>query len=202
MKDSNVDLLTKVPTYLGLIHYPVLDRKGEEITTSVTNMDVHDISRTCKTFGLKEFAIVTPIEAQHALVGRILGHWRGDRSNPAMTHFHPDRPNALSCAKLYHSFEEVLASIREREGKDPAIVFTAAKQQGEILAEKQLLERLAIDNRPLFLLFGTGWGLSKTLRDQAHYHLPPIEGVDSDYNHLSVRSAVAIYCDRLFGHHL
>ena len=50
----------------------------------------------------------------------------------------------------------------------------------------------------MLLLFGTGWGLTQGVTDKADFLLEPIFGIASDgYNHLSVRSAVAIYCDRL-----
>jgi hypothetical protein len=53
-------------------------------------------------------------------------------------------------------------------------------------------------DRPLLLLFGTGWGLTEELLAGVDRVLRPIQG-NSDYNHLSVRAAVAIMLDRLFG---
>ena len=50
---------------------------------------------------------------------------------------------------------------------------------------------------PYLVLFGTGWGLKEEI-EKADVILHPIEA-DSDYNHLSVRSAVAIILDRLMG---
>ena len=47
-------------------------------------------------------------------------------------------------------------------------------------------------------VFGTGWGLTEEVFRQADAALLPISGC-RDYNHLSVRSAVSIYLDRLFG---
>jgi hypothetical protein len=52
-------------------------------------------------------------------------------------------------------------------------------------------------NTPFFILFGTGWGLTREVKDSSDYILAPIEG--KGYNHLSVRSAVAIILDRLLG---
>jgi hypothetical protein len=52
------------------------------------------------------------------------------------------------------------------------------------------------ENRAFLLLFGTAWGLDPTVIDTADYTLEPIRG-RTDYNHLSVRSAVAIVVDRL-----
>jgi hypothetical protein len=48
------------------------------------------------------------------------------------------------------------------------------------------------------LLFGTGWGITDDVFSRADLFLEPIEGPTA-YNHLSVRSAVSISLDRLFG---
>jgi len=45
-------------------------------------------------------------------------------------------------------------------------------------------------------MFGTGFGLASEVLDKADYILDPITGVNG-YNHLPVRSAVAIILDRL-----
>ncbi len=50
--------------YCALLHYPVKDREGAVVTTAVTNLDVHDIARSARAYGLKGYFIVTPIEAQ------------------------------------------------------------------------------------------------------------------------------------------
>ena len=51
---------------------------------------------------------------------------------------------------------------------------------------------------PTLLLFGTAHGLAPELTENADYTLPAIVG-PTNYNHLSVRAAVAIICDRLLG---
>ena len=39
-------------TWVALAHHPVLDKDGRIVTTAVTNLDVHDIARAARTFGL------------------------------------------------------------------------------------------------------------------------------------------------------
>jgi len=39
--------------YTALIHYPVLGRDGRIITTAVTNLDIHDIARSSRTYNIK-----------------------------------------------------------------------------------------------------------------------------------------------------
>ena len=66
-----------------------------------------------------------------------------------------------------------------------------------ILYRLHPIERIR-NEKPLLMLFGTGWGLSKEVLDIADHRLAPIQGA-SAYNHLSVRSAAAIILDRLLG---
>lgn len=180
--------------YLGLVHSPIVNKLGETVTTSVTNMDIHDISRSCRTFGIKRYFIITPLEAQHGLVNRILGHWEEDKAAA----FNPDRQDALAIAKLVNSVEEGIESIKEIEGVEPLVVVTGANFESNNGLEIDLVKKAKLDNRPIFLLFGTGWGLHAQVLERAHFALEPLFGASEDgYNHLSVRSAVAIYLDRL-----
>lgn len=182
--------------YLGLVHGPVLNKRGAEVTTSVTNLDIHDIARSSRTFGFKNYFIITPIKAQHELLGRILSHWDTDEAND----YNPDRKDALSFINLIDSVELGIEEITRREGKKPIVAVTGANFKSFDGTAKDLNSKLKIDNKPLFLLFGTGWGLSASILNLADFRLEPIYGNNSDgYNHLSVRSAVAIYCDRLRG---
>ena len=53
-----------------------------------------------------------------------------------------------------------------------------------------------LEKAPVLLVFGTGHGLAEEVLGKAEGILRPIRFLD-DYNHLSVRSAVAITVDRL-----
>jgi hypothetical protein len=79
----------------------------------------------------------------------------------------------------------IATSAREVEGSQ-AVTFSELRRSG------------AADDRPVLLLFGTGWGLANRAFALVDHRLPPIRG-RSEFNHLSVRSAVAIVLDRLFG---
>ena len=180
--------------YVGLVHHPVRNKHNELVTTSVTNLDIHDIARSAGTFGARAYFIITPIKAQHTLVSSILDHWKGDRQND----YNPDRAQALSGVKLASSVEEAKESIRSAEGRSPKVAVTGASFQTYECNAKELREKLEIDNTPCLLLFGTGWGLHTTIVDCADFRLEPIFSRARDgYNHLSVRSAAAVYLDRL-----
>jgi hypothetical protein len=182
------------PFYIGLVHGPIRSKDGKEITTSVTNLDIHDIARTARTFGFKRYFIVTPIKNQQAMVKKILGFWEADSG----LIYNPDRKNALAEAEVIDTIELAIEEITKREGKKPCVVVTGANFEKYDGKEKELIEKIRLDDRPMFLLFGTGWGLTASVTEQADFRLEPIFGIANDgYNHLSVRSAVAIYCDRL-----
>ena len=40
---------------LALIHHPVLNKEGKIITSSVTNLDLHDIARSARTYGISRY---------------------------------------------------------------------------------------------------------------------------------------------------
>ena len=60
--------------YVGLVHYPVYNRNSDVVATSITNFDIHDISRTCRTYDIKKYFIITPVDAQQELTNRIINY--------------------------------------------------------------------------------------------------------------------------------
>jgi hypothetical protein len=90
--------------YVALIHYPVVDKNGDIIASAVTNLDLHDISRAAKTYGLKSFYVVTPLEDQKELVERIISHW----TDGLGATYNPKRRSALELIRVKDSFSEVL----------------------------------------------------------------------------------------------
>ena len=176
--------------YVALVHYPVKGRDGSVITTSVTNLDVHDIARTARTYDIAGYFVVTPIEAQRTLVEHILGYWRDGGGAKRV----PERSDALSRAKPIASLEEVYAEL----GGDPLVLTTAARANLPSTSYEAARARIAAEApRPALVVFGTGYGLTDGVLSKAHVHLAPVR--PGGYNHLPVRCAVAIILDRLLG---
>src|SRR4030043_1801254 len=94
--------------YLALLHYPVINKDGEVVSTSVANMDIHDISRVAKTFGVKAFFIVNPIEAQRKLASEIMQHWQSGYG----AKFNKLRKEAFDLVRLKEKLEDVLLEIK------------------------------------------------------------------------------------------
>ncbi|MBW6520004.1 MAG: RNA methyltransferase [Desulfoarculaceae bacterium] len=178
---------------IALIHYPVISKTGETIGSAVTNLDLHDIARAARTFGVDNYYIVTPYSDQHILVHEILDHWQtgyGAKYNPA-------RKSALDQVRVASSLEETIALVTEQRGRRPLILTTSARVQKNSISYRESRERLAT-GEPMLLLFGTAHGLAPEVNETADHTLPPIEST-TGYNHLSVRSAVSIILDRLLG---
>ena len=60
------------PVYIGLVHYPIYNKHMEVVTTALTNYDLHDIARTAKTYGVRTYFIIHPIESQREMALRII----------------------------------------------------------------------------------------------------------------------------------
>lgn len=164
---------------------------GETIASAVTNLDLHDMARAAKTFGLAGFFVVTPVSDQKEMVERIVRHWT---QGPA-GEINPDRKEALSLIEITESLDEATDLVRERYSQTPLVAVTDAGS-GPERKNVEFVNTILKSGRPVVLVFGTAWGLSREVLDKADAVLSPIMGA-GDYNHLSVRSAVAIYLDRL-----
>jgi hypothetical protein len=66
--------MSRLDWAVALVHHPVLDRRGDLVTTAVTNLDIHDIARAAKTYGAGCYYLVTPLVEQQRLVDRLLEH--------------------------------------------------------------------------------------------------------------------------------
>lgn len=179
---------------IALLHHPVYNSKGDVVTTAVTNLDVHDISRIGRTFGVTRLYIVTPLEIQRAFVERILSHWQEGYG----ASFNPARKEAFDIVEVRASLEEVRQEIARTTGTDARLVATSASGRAPAGSYGHLRRMIEDGDGHFLILFGTGWGLAKEVIDQADFTLEPIAG-PTDYNHLSVRSAVSIVMDRLLG---
>ena len=177
-----------------MIHFPVMNKKDQPIGSALTTIDLHDIARACITFGVRGFFVVTPYEDQAKLATQVIDHW----TKGVGGELNPFRKKALELIRVSKTFEDALKEI-EKEREEPVItIATSAKEIPGSITTKNLRQKL--DNQASHVLtFGTAWGLAKELIDNCDFILDPIAG-DSEYNHLSVRSAASIYLDRIINY--
>lgn len=183
---------------VALLHHPVYNKHRQVVTTAFTNLDIHDIARTSRTFGLNRYYLVTPSLEQQQLLQRVVNHW----DNGWGATYNPDRREALSIVKVAASLAAAVADLQQESGKKPITIATGAAERPGSLSFHTLRERLQQPDKQYLLLLGTGWGLTNELFEQVDCILEPIRG-PGEYNHLPVRSALAIMLDRLMSapHH-
>ncbi len=179
---------------VALVHAPVINRQGEVIGSAVTNLDLHDIARACRTFGVDTYWVITPFARQRKLSEQIISHWLAGHGKKA----NPDRGEALSLVRIQADLDGVIEQVRAKWRQKPVVVATCAGEgQEEMISYSALRDRIR-QEAPVLLLFGTAWGLAPQVYTRVTATLPPVHGF-GDYNHLSVRSAASIILDRLLG---
>jgi len=179
--------------HIALLHYPVQNKKGETIASAITNLDLHDIARASKTYGVKTFYVITPYKDQKKLAEKIVLHWITGYGST----YNPERKKALELIRIKKTFKEAVNEIKIKEKQKPKVVITSAKKSDNMISYPLICSKIK-DGSPYIFAFGTAWGISADFIQEADFILEPIRG-NTDYNHLSVRSAVSIILDRLIG---
>lgn len=181
--------------YAVLMHDQVFLENGREGTSSVTSIDIHDIARSAKTYGIKNYYIVTPLADQQKIIKKLLEFWNTN----AGIEYNPSRHAALESVILKNSLDEVIEEIKQKEACDPLLIATAAKEQpGVVKINYNEQERIWALKRPILIIFGTARGLATSVIEKCNFAFDSIRGF-STFNHLSVRSAASIVFDRWLG---
>ena len=189
--------------YVALLHTQVKVQKdtvgnvSSVGNTSIVSLDIHDIARSSATYGIENYFIVTQLLDQQKILNIFLDFWlSGEGKKYNFSRFEAVR-------RVVHApdLNAVVAKIKEKEGADPLIITTSA--MAENIEKSKYIDYFSQNKvwkkeRPVLLVFGTGKGLSDEILQKSDFVLLPVEGM-TDYNHLSVRSAVAIILDRWLG---
>lgn len=186
--------------HIALLHHPVLLKSKVTGTSSLTNLDIHDIARISCTYGISSFNVVTPLADQKELLHTLVKHWTkgaGAKSNP-------DRAKALNLVHAADSLDEAIETVRNISGTEPILIGTSAqpetdKKGREIRKATPFCEiRKLLDDHAILIVLGTSHGLAPEIIGKCNALLPPVRWV-GNYNHLPVRAACAIMLDRLLG---
>jgi hypothetical protein len=181
--------------HVALVHFPIINKAREAVCTSVTNLDLHDISRAGTTYGAAGVWIVHPYEPQQRFIRRVMRHWTEGWG----AGYNPSRKESLARTHLIADLGEVARRIEAEEGRPPLFVGTHAAPTDNQVTYRQLRARLAAEpGTPFCVVFGTGWGLHPEAMEMMDLMLEPVYGA-GEWNHLSVRAAIGIILDRLAG---
>lgn len=195
--EEDCDLARKfIPNhYVSLMHTQVLVKGGRVGDTSITSIDIHDVARSSSTYGISNFFVTSRLKDQYMIMQTFLDFWKSDEGKK----YNPTRFHAIAKVVPTKSLDEVLSHIEKKEGKKPIIIATSARSkkmgtQIDYFSQGALWKK----ERPILFLFGTGQGLCDEIVQKSDFLLSPVQGL-VDYNHLSVRSAVAVVLDRWLG---
>lgn len=120
--NRNSQVIIMANLYLGLVHYPIYNKNMQVIATAVTNFDIHDISRTARTYDVKKYFLDHPLEVQSEIIKRITDYWQHGYGKT----YNPDRSNALERVTYTSSIESAIAAVTEIEGQAPVTITTDA----------------------------------------------------------------------------
>jgi tRNA (guanine37-N1)-methyltransferase len=196
-KKEDISLCRKlIPNhYVALMHTDVIIKGGREGCSSVTSLDLHDIARSCATYGIKNTFMVSPLKDQTAIMHDLLDFWKSDEGKA----YNLSRHTAVSRVVTTESLQQTVDLIKQQEGQSPIIITTSAKSHKHVkIIDYHSQGTVWEHNRPVLFLFGTAQGLADYVIEKSDYLLVPVSGM-TDYRHLSVRSAVGIILDRWLG---
>lgn len=170
---------------VALVHHPVLNRNGEEIASVVDEFDVFDGGRLALTYGIPTLYVVNPVPAQRDKTQRVIAHAQSEARDAER-----GRMEALRwCASLQDAIADASTPTR------PWVVATSAVPREPAASFVDVRERLC-GGGDVLLVIGKAWGLAPAVFEQCDAQLQPIDA-GTGFNHLSVRSAMAILIDRL-----
>ncbi len=175
--------MTRADIAVALVHHPVLNRQGEQTTTAITSIDVHDFARSCAFYDIAPVYLVHPAAGMQSLINNMTDYYLNGPGGMR----NPGRREALKAVRCVGSLQEILNET------DYQLWYTsAAPPDGSCTDPAKILETKGKH----LIVFGTGWGLDTKNMPKANGWLSPIEGAGK-VRHLSVRAALAIYLDRL-----
>ena len=175
-----------------LCHYPVWTDGEKSGCSSLTNLDIHDIGRISRCYGLGPFFVLHPLDDQRKILNEILSHWL-TRSGG-----YEDRKKALNLVHAVQNFEEISKFFMQYHGQEPYWFVSSAswpEKNGECVSISEA--RKICGQGPAVICLGTARGLDVNKLPFKFMRLAPIRFLDE--NHLPVRAAAAIMADRILG---
>ena len=130
-------VLSTIPShYVALMHSDVTLGDGTIGTTSVTSLDIHDIARSCKTYGIARYFIVTPLIDQQKIVRTLLDFWQTGGG----VEYNSNRHQAFSQIELLANKDQLIAYIEKKRVRSRYLL---QRQHARIIQRCQLLPMMS-----------------------------------------------------------
>jgi hypothetical protein len=181
-----------MPIAIALVHFPVYNKTGSIVATSLTNLDIHDIARSARTYGAAPYFIVHAVPEMQDFAREVVAYW----SDGFGAEYNVTRKEALSLIRVVPDLGEAEKQLTALWGRPPKFVVTSARRFPFTLTYEELRRKVEQEDEAVCLLFGTGYGLVDEIVLECDYILEPLVG-PTDWNHLCVRAAASIILDRL-----
>jgi hypothetical protein len=174
--------------YVALVHFPVKNRLGEEIASTLDVFDFSDLGRLSLAYPLANVLWINPLASQREAFDRMSAHANDPERDV-------ESRGSFEKLKWFNTLEEARLWVEKDAGARAWTVATTALHRPDSVTFVQVRHALA-QAKPVLLLFGKAWGLAPAVIASADAVLTPIDE-GTGFNHLSVRTAVAIVVDRL-----
>ena len=112
------------------IHHPVVDRNGRIVTSAITWLDLHDIARSSRTYGVRALYVVHPVPEQREFARSVIDHWHIGYGRS----FDSRRVEALDLIEVVTDLDAAVAAAERAAGRRPELVHTSrARSAGDEL---------------------------------------------------------------------
>ena len=105
-----------------LLHDQMVDKQHNPITSSLTLIDIHDLARSARTYGVTTLFIAHPSPTLRKMAKTLKLHWEEGFGAT----YNPNRKEALAVVEIVSDLDDALQRLDLRAGRLPRLVATSA----------------------------------------------------------------------------
>ena len=110
-----------------LLHDNMVDKQKNIVTTSLTMIDLHDIARSARTYGVNNTFVCHSSPSLRKLASTLKAHWMtgfGEKYNG-------NRKDALTKVHIVREIDEAITILDEQYGTLPKLIASSARDGGK-----------------------------------------------------------------------
>src|SRR5436853_424381 len=133
---------------VALLHENMHDKQGKIVTASLTLIDIHDLARGSRTFGITSLFVAHPSPAIRKLAHTLETHWEEGFGAT----YNPNRKEALETLEIVSDLDEVIHKIDLRTKKLPKLIASSAKKGADRMTYPKMREVIDATSDPFVLM--------------------------------------------------